>query len=267
MRHHARVDDALFVEDGGRFVPTGHTRGPWDPRWQHGGAPAALLGRAIERLPAEAPMQVTRFTMELPRAVPLVPLRVDAQVERPGRRVQLARASLLAGDDEVCRASAWRMRIADLTLPAAAQPGGLQLPLPDSGIPFEPDGDEPALHRTGMEIRFVHGRFEEPGEAIAWFRLRHPVVAGESPSPLQRVLAAADFGNGISGLFDFLSFLYINTDLTVYLHREPAGEWICLDAATTVQHTGVGLAQSALFDEQGPIGRSLQSLLVDNRAP
>lgn len=260
----APVEDALFVEDGGLFVPSAHTRGPWDPRAQHAGAPAALIGRAVERLPADAPMHVARVTVEVLRPVPIVPLRVSAQVVRPGRRVQLSSVSAFAGHEEVCRASAWRIRVADLRLPVAPVTAAA-IGTPDSSLSFEPESDEPALHRTGMEIRFAAGRFEDAGPATAWFRLRYPVVAGEEPSPLQRVLAAADFGNGISAAFDWLSHLYINTDLTVHLHRYPRGEWVCLDASTAVEQSGIGLAQSALFDERGPLGRSLQSLLVDVR--
>ena len=257
------VADALFATDGTRLVPSEHTRGPWDPRAMHAGAPAALIGRAIERLPAEVPMQVARVTIEVLQPVPLLPLEVLARVERPGRRVQLCSASIVAGAAEVCRAWAWRMRVADLALPMTPPPR--TLPGPDAGEPFHPESDEPALHRTAMELRFVRGRFEEAGDAAAWFRLRMPVVAGEAPSPLQRVLAAADFGNGISSALDFLTHLFINTDLTVYLHRQPRGEWVCLDATTTLQTTGVGLAQSALSDVDGPVGRSLQALLVDLR--
>lgn len=256
------MDAALFIEDGDTLVPTGHTRGPWDPNAQHAGAPAALIGRAIERLPVDVPMHVARVTVEVLRPVPLTPLRVAAQVVRPGRRVQLSSARVFAGDDEVCRASAWRIRVADLRLPVA-QVTAAAIGTPATSVPFEPESESPALHRTGMEIRFARGRFEEAGDATAWFRLRYPVVAGEQPSPLQRVLAAADFGNGISAPFEFLTHLYINTDLTVHLHRQPAGEWVCLDASTAVEPTGIGLAQSALFDEHGRLGRSLQSLLVD----
>lgn len=35
----------LEQETQDRFVPTGHTQGPWEPGFQHGGPPAALLGR------------------------------------------------------------------------------------------------------------------------------------------------------------------------------------------------------------------------------
>jgi hypothetical protein len=96
-----------------------------------------------------------------------------------------------------------------------------------------------------------------------WFRLRVPVVAGETPTPLQRVTAAADFGNGVSAALARGEYLFINPDLSIHLHRYPAGEWIGLDATTAAEPVGVGLAVSRLHDEQGPIGMSLQSLLVD----
>jgi hypothetical protein len=116
-----------------------------------------------------------------------------------------------------------------------------------------------------MEYRFVAGRFLDPGPATVWMRMRHPLVGGEEPSPLQRVLIAADSGNGVSAALDWTRYLFINVDLSVYLHRMPAGEWVCLDAVTTPEPAGVGLADTALADERGPIGRALQTLLVRRR--
>ena len=116
-----------------------------------------------------------------------------------------------------------------------------------------------------MEYRFVSGAFLEPGPATVWMRMRHPLVAGERPSPLQRVLVAADSGNGVSAALDWRRFLFINVDLSVHLHRLPAGEWVCLDAITLPEPNGVGIADTALFDEHGPIGRAAQTLLVDSR--
>jgi hypothetical protein len=92
-----------------------------------------------------------------------------------------------------------------------------------------------------------------------------PLVEGEDPTPLQRTLAAADFGNGVGAALPWGEFVFINTDLTVYLHRHPASEWVCLDATTDVDTHGIGLAHSRLYDERGPIGHSLQALFVDRR--
>jgi hypothetical protein len=117
-----------------------------------------------------------------------------------------------------------------------------------------------------MERRFVSGSFLDPGPATVWMRMGHPLVAGEEPTPLQRVLIAADSGNGVSATLDYGRYLFINVDLSVHLHRLPAGEWVCLEALTTPEPTGVGLADTLLHDERGPIGRALQTLLVRERS-
>jgi hypothetical protein len=115
-----------------------------------------------------------------------------------------------------------------------------------------------------VEHRFVAGGFDRPGPATDWLRLRVPIIEGEAVSPLSRVAAAADFGNGISWVLSRLDgWGFINPDLTIYLHRLPIGEWVCLEAVSRVEPHGIGLAESRLWDERGLIGRSLQSLLVD----
>lgn len=259
------MDEPLYERDGALFVPTAHTRGPWSADAQHGGPPAALLARALEALPAEAPMMVARYTLEILRPVPLRPLRVTATVDRPGRRVQLVSVTLHAGDDELCRARAWRIRVNSVAPDAAEQHPPQTSSEPESAAAHDPESQEPAFHRTGAELRFARGSFWELGPSTVWIRLRRPVVDGEAPSPLMRVVAAADFGNGVSAVLPWSDFLFVNTDLGVYLHREAAGEWICLDAGTTIGVTGVGIAESALTDRDGPIGRSLQTLLVERR--
>jgi hypothetical protein len=116
-----------------------------------------------------------------------------------------------------------------------------------------------------MDVRFVAGAFLEPGPATVWLRMCEPLVAGEEPSALQRVLVAADSGNGVSATLDFTRFLFINVDLSVHLHRLPASEWVCLDAITIPEPNGVGITDIALYDERGPIGRAAQTLLVAER--
>src|SRR5207302_1837664 len=113
-----------------------------------------------------------------------------------------------------------------------------------------------------MEIRFVAGAFQAPGPATAWFRLVCPLVAGEEASPLQRLAAAGDFGNGISSTLSWHEHVFINPDLTLYVEREPAGEWICLESVTRIASGGVGICESVLYDLQGRVGRAAQALLV-----
>ena len=256
----------FFELDGDVAIPSELTRGPWDERSQHAGPPAALLGRALERLPVEngAPMRIGRVTYEVLRPVPIAPLRVEAGIARDGRSVQMLEASLFADDDEVMRARAWRLREAAVELPAGLAgeppPHG---PADGEDAPFFPTGHDG--YHTAVDYRFVEGGFLEAGPAVVWMRSRVPVVAGEALTALQRVLVVADSGNGVSATLDWRRFLFINVDLTVHLHRHPAGEWVCLDAVTTPEADGIGIADTVLLDERGRIGRAVQTLLVAER--
>lgn len=259
--------DAIYLPDGaGRFAPTELARGPWDPEAQHGGAPAALLAGMLERVPSQTPMAIKRLTYELLRPVPLAPLDVSTRISRPGRRVQLLEASLHAGETEVVRATALRIRRDDVA--ASAPPEEPTPPAhPAASVAMHnPAFDGPAsFARNGMEIRFARGAFTEVGPAFAWFRLRVPLIAGERTSPLQRLAAAGDFGNGIATAVSWATHVFINPDLTIYLEREPFGEWVGLDATTRVDGAGAGISDSVLHDEQGRVGRSMQSLYVAER--
>lgn len=259
--------DAFYSRDGDLFRATELTRGPWDPGAQHAGPPAALLGHAIERLPETEDFQVGRVTFEILRSIPIAPLRVQARVARPGRRVQMIEAELRDEAGEVLMlARAWRIRKDKLDLPAEALVASQPPAPPEDGreAEFFPTEQEHGYH-SAMELRFVAGGFLEPGPATAWLRMRQPLVAGEEPTPLQRVLIAADVGNGISAALDFRRFLFINVDLTVHLERMPKGEWIGVDAVTLPRPRGLGTAESTLFGDEGRIGRALQTLLISER--
>jgi hypothetical protein len=272
------MDSAFYVPDGDRFVSTEITRGPWDPDAQHAGPPAALIARTLERCPSpadgEAPWLIGRITFEILRPVPIAPLTVRADVVRPGRSVELLSAVLADERGELIRASAWRLARQPVELapglgsedPASPARRATPLPGPAAGTEeaFFATGHDVGYH-TGMEYRFVSGRFLDQGPATVWMRMRHPLVVGETPSALQRVLIAADSGNGVSATLDWSRYLFINVDLSVHLHRLPGGEWVCLDAITIPEPTGVGLADTALHDEAGPLGRALQTLLVRER--
>lgn len=261
------MPEAFYEIDGDRYLATELTRGPWDPGAQHAGPPAALLGRELERLPDAGEFQIGRVTCEILRSVPIAPLRVSARVVRPGRRVQLLEAELRDEEGEaLMRASAWRIRTAPVAIPPGAVAPELPPPGPEQGgeAEFFPTGQELGYH-SAMEVRFLEGGFVEPGPARVWLRMRQPLVGGERPSPLQRVLVTADVGNGVSASLDYRRYLFINVDLTVHLERMPVGEWVCVDAVTLPQPNGVGTAESVLADERGRIGRALQTLLIAER--
>jgi hypothetical protein len=261
------MTDAVFTPEGEVLIPSEHARGPWDARSMHGGAPAALIARAIERLETPVPMRCVRLALEFVSAVPLQPITATAQITRGGKRLALVEASLATTDGtEVLRGRATLLRVGEVALPEAATPPDAPVPGPDEGRRASwTGGDETAgFHLTAIELRFARGDWGQ-GPALGWFRLAMPLVAGEAPTPLQRAVAFADFGNGLSRALDFRTHLFVNTDLTVHLHREPEGEWVALDARTDLDRTGVGQATSILRDERGRLGVAAQSLFVDER--
>lgn len=278
---------AFFAKSANGFLSSELTRGPWNPGSQHAGPPSALIGRAIERCdglgPGPADRLVARVTFEILRPVPIAELRLEAAVVRGGRRVDMVEATLSdAAGEPLVRARAWRVLRRDVDLPdvlgggepgspaqLAGRPAGRIGPPPGpETVPasdaFFPTGHDVGYH-TAMEYRFTAGSFLEPGPATCWLRMRHPLVEGEEPTPLQRVLIAADSGNGISSTLDFRRYLFINVDLSVHLHRLPAGEWVCLDSVTVPERTGLGMTDTMIFDESGPLGRAAQSLLIAER--
>ncbi len=258
--------DSVFVRDGDMFTPSELGRGPWSPDALHGGAPAALLAGYAEQQVADPDMLLSRLTMELVRPVPLAPLRVTASMGK-GRSVRRVELCLCHEDTVVARAVALFLR----GEPQAIEPRLEGHPLSGPDRCHEPllvPGMEQvtSFHYTAMEIRVAHGQTLAPGPAAAWFRLRCPIVAGEETSPAMRAVAAADFGNGLSWILPIDEYTFVNTDLTVYLHRHPRGEWVALDSRMTVESNGIGLTRSDIYDEQGRIGVAQQNLFVRSRA-
>jgi len=258
--------DAFYekAEDG--FVATELTRGPWDPDAQHAGPPSALLGREIERVEGGEGFQVVRVTLEILRPVPIGPVRVEAELVRPGRSVQMIEARLSGEAGDLMVARAWRIRTSEISIPDDVETTPAAPLGPEQGdVPEFFETAQSVGYHTAMEWRSVGGGFREPGPATVWMRMGCALVEGEAPSPLQRTLVAADVGNGISAVLDWRTHVFINVDLSVHLERLPEGEWVCVDAVTLPQRSGIGVAESVLSDERGRIGRAAQALLIAER--
>jgi hypothetical protein len=262
------MSESVFLREGERFMPTEHARGPWDPDALHGGAPAALITEAFRAVQPGAELPIARLGFELLRPVPRAALELSVELVRPGRRVQELAAELRCGEQLICRASALRVQ----PVPADLPPGAVDkvdapMPAPAEGRAVRFALDDPArtsFAASAMEMRWLDDPWA-PGPGRVWMRLRHPLLPGEALSPLARLAATADFGNGVSAELSFEHFLFINADLSIHLQREPRGEWIGLDARTLLHSGGTGLAESVLHDVEGPVGRAFQSLVVQPR--
>jgi len=209
-------------------------------------------------------MIITRFTCEILRPIPVGDISISARLARPGRSVELLEATASADGREVARATAWRvLRTGSPSVPPRlpAPP-----PLPDEPPALPPPAGWTDGYISAIEWRQVRAALGTPGPATLWARMRYPLVPDQELTPLERVLVIADSGNGASWELDLNRWLFINPELTVHLHREAAGEWICLDAQTAISAGGGGLATSVLSDIDGPLGVGAQSLLIAPRA-
>ncbi len=259
---------AYQLLDSGAYRASVLTRGPWHPEHQHAGPPIALACRAMEQAAAKLGLtHIARLTANLLRPVPIAELAVEVATDYAGRNAGHFSARLMAAGKEVARFTALAQRENDVPIPDGLP--GHPLPL----APLDPERSTTCVFpfagkHTGyadlVETRLARGRMFD-GPCAVWFRLRHPLLDGESPSDYQRVAVAADSGNGISAILDFQRYSFVNSDLTLHLLRKPRGEWICLDARTHLGPSGGGLAESALYDTQGLVGRALQSLSVSRR--
>jgi hypothetical protein len=253
--------EALYRYEDGLYHPGPLTVGPWSDQAQHGGPVAALLAGAAEE--EAGARQVVRVTVELLRPVPLSPLRLTTSCPRPGRNVNVVEAALFSDQVEVARVRALAIRKERMDVPVDRS--GPPVPPPADGGGRPAAGPVRTAFVEAVDLRFVTGSWDEVGPVTMWTRLRVPVVAGRTPSALQRTVAAADFGNGVSRVLDFDTHTFINPDLTVSLARIPEGEWVLFDAVTRLSGEGYGQAESQIFDPTGPVGRSVQSLLVTRR--
>jgi hypothetical protein len=251
-----------------RFRATELTTSPWGSGSQHGGPPAALLGRALESDADGEGGIFARLTFEILGPIPVGELSVEVKTVRPGRRISLREATL---SDEagrpvmLCRA--WRISASPASLPDGLKPERRTLPRPERGQekPFFEMAPEVGYHQ-GIDARFVEGSWREPGNAAAWVRMRVPLLPDEKPSPLVKVLVVADSGNGVGGALDTSAWTFINPETTVHLHTYPGGEWVGLESSAVIEPSGIGLVRTTIYDSTtGPIGAAAQSLLVAKR--
>ena len=259
--YHARVTDAFYVADGDGYVATEHTRGPWSPKHQHGGPPTALIAHVVQRMAPE--LRLARITVDFLRPVPIDRVAVRVEPVRAGAKVQRFAATLLHDGNAAARATLTLVRPTGVDVPTMRDDE--QLPPPERSSPFQfPFFREACGYHTAMESRLALGTFGR-GRVAIWMRQRVALLPDTVPSPVERVLVAADTGSGVSAGIEHTSHTGINFDLTVALHRTLEGEWVGLDSVSSYEPAGIGLANTRILDVRGPVGHALQGLVIERR--
>ena len=259
------VDSFFTSDDNQWFQPTDHTRGPWDEHACHAGPPTGLIARAVEQLLPEH--RLTRLTVNLQRPVPFAGFSIQASISRQGKTVSLSEAKIVDGDNKtVITASAMHLATSDQPdLPSVTQHFGLPEEAQDDHFPLRGTlHDKPAFNGNGVQVRYPEGQTFAPGPTTAWMKTV-PLLDFETPTPFQRICPLADCGNAFGRNAEPTDVTFMNTDLTIALHRDPEGEWLGTQSICHWEPSGIGLADALLFDENGAVGRAIQSLVLRKR--
>ncbi|MDH6246132.1 thioesterase family protein [Mycobacterium sp. OTB74] len=246
------------------FDSTEGTSSNWDPSIQHGSPPLALLTRSIEELAEGTGLRVGRLTMDILGAIPVSPVRVRAWISRPGSRIAMMTAEMTAAapnDSQraVARVSAWLLATSD-TRDAAQDRYPPLVEGADTGF-RHPWQDRPGYLET---VTWVP-QSDSADAAVVWLRPLVQLIDDEDTTALQRLAMVADSANGVGASLDPQQFLFMNTDTTVHLHRLPVGTDFALRARGSIGPDGIGVTTAELFDVEGFIGTSAQTLLVQRR--
>lgn len=246
--------------DAGVYEATYATMSPWDHRSQHGGPPAALLAHEMSAL-VDPSLQLGRLSVDFLAPIPRKPAVVEAQITRPGKRVCRAEATMSIDGKVAVAASAWFIS----TGPTPPATGVDELVVP--GLP----GEQPQRYFEGLtdwgygesiEWRFAEGSYHEPGPVKVWCRQQVPLIAGRETTGFERAIVVADSANGLSNELPIGKWLFIPPTMTFTALRAPVGEWVYMEAWSTLSDDGLGLAQASVADDGGLCGVVAQPLLI-----
>jgi Thioesterase-like superfamily len=260
------VDDA--DHRGEQFRATDLVRSTWSAAIQHAAPVSALLVRALERCAARDDTRLSRVVVDLLGPVPAEgDFWVSAQVQRPGRQIELVSAEMLGpGPDgrprPVARASGWRLQQLDTADVAHAAAPPLRPVSEGRNRNLEKNFDRNYVH--SLNWRWLTEPLND-GASESWIMPTVDLVHGEAMSPLERLFTVADDANGIGSKLDITQWTFLNTDLAVHVHRIPSGVWIGIRAETSYGPDGIGTTIGTLFDERGAIGGIQQSVLMRRR--
>lgn len=244
------------------FESTDGTRSNWDPEIQHGSPPLALMTKVIEELAADTGLRVGRVTLDILGAIPVTQVRVRAWVERPGTRISMMAAEMLASrpDRAVARVTAWLLAPSD-TSDAATDRYPRLVEGESVQVPHSWEGSKGYLETVSWRRQ----RIGDAGANVVWLSPLVHLVDSEETTQLQRLAMVVDCANGAGAALDPDRFVFMNTDTSVHLHRQPAGNDFALRARGSIGPDGIGVTTAEIFDRQGFIGVVAQTLFVQRR--
>ena len=258
------TNEPFFTIEGTHYVPTQAARGPWNPNSLHGRVIAGLLGAEIERLHGDPAFIPARLTVDMYKLPDLSPVEIVTRVVREGNRIKVIDAEFISGGQSAGRATCQLLRRTENPEGRVWQPPSWDVPAPLDIPPPEPR----AGIMGGMwSTRRIRGEFGSGAlQKQAWVSEVRELVGGRALTPFVRAAVSCDFASPMANAGD-KGLEFINSDVTLYLHREPAGEWIGYEVINQGATDGVSVGECLLYDEAGPIGSASCCALAQRRLP
>jgi len=248
---------SFFAKRGDTFIPNPVSNGPWDPNSMHGRVVIGLLAHVIEEHHGSDEFVPARLTVDMFRLPNIqTPVEVTTGLVRDGKRISFFPA-----------APAWHAPHVSYCVGRENAPGNVwspsnwDAPLPDT-IPAPTD---PRLGMNGKwTTRPIVGAMGSLGPRRLWMSEVREMVEGAPMSPFVHVATGADFASPFANAGD-QGLGYINSDVTLYLHRLPATRWIGFDVVNHHASDGIAIGECWLYDEKGPIGTSTVAALAQKK--
>ena len=241
-------EEPFFVRDGSAFVPQPPCRGPWDPKSLNGRVVVALCGFQIEQSHGLAEYMPARLTVDMYRLPGFAPIEIKTQIVRDGSRIKVIDAEFVSGGVSYARATSQWLKRSHNAEGNVWSPPSWEVPAPET-LP------EPATRQGPMNMRAITGAIGTYGQKRVWLRESRELVGGTPLTPFMRAAIPADLANPFANSGE-RGLGYINSDVTLYLHRLPVGEWIGMEVVNHHATDGVAIGQVALYDQTGAIGTS-----------
>lgn len=250
-----------FEAGEGRYLPTQACRGPWDPKSLSGSVVVSLLAFEVERLVGSEDYMPARLTVDMYRLPDFSPIEIKTRIVRDGYRIKVIDAEFFSAGTSMARASCQMLRKTANSPIEAWSPEPWQVPMPEDIA--EPEAQMP----DSMKLRRpIEGNMGVYGPKKMWISEQRPLVDQVPLTPWMRAALVADLTNPWANSGDG-GLGYINSDVTMYLHRLPCDEWVSMDVVNHHATDGVAIGECYLYDRQGAIGLTAVTSLAQKKAP
>ena len=218
----------------------------------HGRVVVGLLAHVIDERHGGAEFVPARLTVDMFRLPNIMtPVEIRTKQIRDGLRIRVIEADFVSGGIAMARASCQLLRRTENPEGAVWSPPNWEVPKP-ADIPAPTD---PRLGMNGKwttrPIAGAHG-FARPAPAVDERGAR--TGRGHAADAVRFVALAADFASPFANAGE-KGLGFINSDVTLYLHRLPVTKWIGFDVVNHQATAGVAIGECWLYDEKGRSGR------------